>query len=244
MIGDSHAHVLQLTADWVSEAWAAGVTEVGAVAGSAEEMAALEALSCDPIRVRRIVGWHPEVMHAGNLRSTLARLDAAKVDAVGEIGWPHWVGSMDSTALIRQAYRIVPGWLAWAQAHQKPVVLHAVYGGIETMLAMLKRFGIDRALFHWHKGPIAGTCRALEAGAYVGVTPEACRRPRDLLWLRWYPRERILWETDAPWGHVGQPASTPADVVAVGECLSRLWQRPLSEVIAIQEQAWQTFWGS
>jgi TatD DNase family protein len=244
--GDSHAHVLALPPGWDREAVRAGVQAVGAVATDAREMR--ELLHYTPaVPLLRIVGWHPEKRHgsdAGGLARLLAALRPEGIDAVGEVGWPRWYPPADRAVLERQAAWLVPLWLKWAREWNKPVVVHAVGPvGVRFMLDALRRSGVRRAVFHWHKAPGSLTEAVLAAGYWVGVTPEVAWRMRDVLWVRWTPPERVLWETDAPWGHGGQPASTPADVVRVAEGLARWWRVPVERVVAWHREAWEAFWG-
>lgn len=245
-MADSHAHVLALPPDWEREAARAGVEAVGAVATDAAEIRALVAYA-PAIPLLRVVGWHPEKLHdadAEGLARFLAGLPPAGIHAVGEIGWPRWYPPVDRAALERQAEWLVPAWLRWAREWDKPVVAHAVGPvGVRRMLDALRRSGVRRAVFHWHKAPAAVTAAVLAAGYFVGVTPEVAWRLRDALWARWAPPERVLWETDAPWGHGGQPASTPADVVRVAEGLARWWHAPVERVVGWHGEAWARFWG-
>jgi TatD DNase family protein len=245
-MADSHAHVLALGPGWDREAVRVGLRAVGAVASDSAEIQALLAYTA-AVPLCRVVGWHPERRHAEDrpaLERFLARLRPSGIHAVGEIGWPRWATPGERPALERQAAWLVPAWLAWAREWDKPVVVHAVGAdAVRRMVLWLRRYGVRRAVFHWHKAPATWTAAVLAEGYFVGVTPEVAWRTRDAVWARWARPDRVLWETDAPWGHGDQPRSAPADVLAVAEGLSRWWRVPVERVAAWHTEAWRAFWG-
>ena len=69
--------------------------------------------------------------------------------------------------------------LALAARYDLPVALHAPHGAAVGALEALKRHGIERAVFHWHKAPAEVTRAIVDAGYFVSVTPEVVYRERD-----------------------------------------------------------------
>ncbi len=110
--------------------------------------------------------------------------------------------------------------LALAARYDLAVVLHAPHGAAVGALEALKRHGIERAVFHWHKAPAEVTRAIVDAGYFVSVTPEVVYRERDRDLVELVPLESLLVESDAPWQYGGEFTSLPS-----GPWLAAGWPR-------------------
>ena len=121
--------------------------------------------------------------------------------------------------------------LALAARLDLPVSLHAPHGAAADALELLGRAGVRPAVFHWHKAEPAVTRRIVEAGHFVGITPEVAYRDRDRALVRAVPLSQLVAESDGPWpyrGRRGEPAMV-ADVVAA---IAEVRGLPADEVAA------------
>jgi TatD DNase family protein len=101
-------------------------------------------------------------------------------------------------------------------------------------LTLLRKRGIERAVFHWHKAPQEATREIVEAGYYVSVTPEVVYRRRDRETVEWIPLESLLVETDSPWPYKGEFEGLPTEpsmAARVVEEVAKLKQLPVDEVM-------------
>ena len=114
-----------------------------------------------------------------------------------------------------------------------PVVLHAPHGAAVGALELLKKHGLERAVFHWHKAPAEVTRAIVEAGYLVSVTPEIVYRARDRELVAAVPLESLLVESDAPWDYRGEfegLASGPWFASRVAEEVAKIKQLPAEDV--------------
>jgi TatD DNase family protein len=140
--------------------------------------------------------------------------------AIGEIGLDfHWV--KDSSAYPAQL-KVLEYFLAAAHEQKKIVNLHTK-GAEKTILELLERYDIQRAIIHWYSGPL-GICRALvQFGAYFTVGVELCYSDAIRAIAREIPDRLLLTETDNPgglkWlkGVVGMPQDIEIVVSALAE---------------------------
>src|SRR5215467_12847954 len=150
MIIDSHCHLHDAAYEDIRGALARASEHGvwGAVAvGCNEETNArtLELAAFNGKSVRPALGFHPDW-----LQLTDADLDLVEAQVAANHS------------------RLV----ALAARYDLAVILHAPHGAAATALEALKRRGIERAVFHWHKAPAEVTREIVEAGYFVSVTPE------------------------------------------------------------------------
>jgi TatD DNase family protein len=115
----------------------------------------------------------------------------------------------------------------------------------EPPSALLKRHGLERAVFHWHKAPADVTRAIVDAGFLVSVTPEVVYRDRDREMVEQVPIESLLVESDGPWQYSGEFANMPSGpwmVSRVAEEVAKLKGLPVDDAMAqLTENANRTF---
>jgi len=82
------------------------------------------------------------------------------------------------------------------QTNQRIASIHS-YGATDAVLDCLKEAPIQGAVLHWWLGDEQYTRRAVELGCYFSINASSARRVET---LRAIPIERILTETDHPFG--------------------------------------------
>jgi TatD DNase family protein len=115
-----------------------------------------------------------------------------------------------------------------------PVILHAPHGAAVAALEALRRHGIERAVFHWHKAPAEVTRNIVEAGYMISVTPEVVYRERDRELVEAVPIESLLVESDGPWSYQGEFGGAPSGpwvVSRVAEEVAKIKGLPVDEVM-------------
>ena len=127
------------------------------------------------------------------------------------------------------------GLLALAARYDLAVALHAPHGAAVGAFEALKRHGIERAVFHWHKAPAEVTRAIVDAGFLVSVTPEVVYRDRDRELVEQVPIESLLVESDGPWKYAGEFAalgtSGPWLVARVAEEVAKIKRLPIEETM-------------
>ncbi|MGH7413626.1 MAG: TatD family hydrolase, partial [Candidatus Rokuibacteriota bacterium] len=185
------------------------------------------------------LGFHPEWKLTGQDLEAVEdqiRANHARLVAIGEVGLP-WYGlgaAPDAARVRREARERLDRMIALAGRFDLPVILHAPHGAAADALAALKRRGVERAVFHWHKASESVTREIVDAGYLVSVTPEVVYRDRDRDMVERVPIESLLVESDAPWQYQGEfenVTSGPWLVARVAEEVAKIKRLPVDEAI-------------
>jgi len=108
-------------------------------------------------------------------------------------------------------------------------------GATSAVLDLLDARRPRGVVLHWWRGTVSETIRALELGCSFSINAAEVASPRVLETL---PRERILTETDHPYGDRRQAGKRPGRVDAVEAALARRWN---VELDAARRQVWANF---
>ena len=247
---DTHCHLdapayadLAAVCDQSEQAGVAVIVAAGTGLASNRSILALQRRQ--PAHVWAALGLHPERPDASwdEVEAVLdqLRVHRDRVVALGEVGLPHYA-LLDGSMTAQQARRheaFLHALVKGAVDLGLPVVLHAPHTAADKALAVVRRYELPGAVFHWHKGSPATTASICEAGYFVSVTPEVCYRERDRELVRAVPLRNLLLESDGPWPYggefAGQP-TTPAVVARLAAEVARLKGVALDEV---REAVWQ-----
>jgi len=245
MVIDSHCHLHDaaytdlretIRSAQTFDVW--GAVAVGCDAPTNERT--LAAAAALPKAVWPCLGFHPEWAHLGH--EDIERVEAqlaehhSRIVGLGEIGLP-WYSleeAADAPSRMTWARLRLGRLLGHAARYDLPVVLHAPHGAAVLALEALKRHGIERAVFHWHKASDDVTRAIIDAGYFVSVTPEVVYRERDRQLVEAVPLDSLLVESDGPWPYRGEfagMASGPWLVSRVAEEVAKLKRMPVDDVM-------------
>ena len=119
---------------------------------------------------------------------------------IGEIGLDyHFV---EDTSQYPDQRRVFEFFLAAAREQEKIVNLHTK-GAEKTVLELLDRYEIPRAIVHWYSGPLDIFREMIARGMYFTVGVEVLYSEHIRAIAREIPSERLLTETDNPGGPKG-----------------------------------------
>ena len=245
MVIDSHCHLHDaaytdlretIRSAQTFDVW--GAVAVGCDAATNERT--LAAAAALPKAVWPCLGFHPEWAHLGH--EDIERVEAqlaehhSRIVGLGEIGLPWYSLEEAADAPSRMTWaRVRLGrLLGHAARYDLPVVVHAPHGAAVLALEALKRHGIERAVFHWHKAPDDVTRAIVDAGYFISVTPEVVYRERDRQLVEAVPLDSLLVESDGPWPYRGEfagMASGPWLVSRVAEEVAKLKRMPVDDVM-------------
>ena len=141
--------------------------------------------------------------------------------AIGEVGLDfHWV--KESSQYPAQL-RVLEYFLAAAREQKKMVNLHTK-GAEKTILDLLERYDIRRAIVHWYSGPLDILRALIQFGAYFTVGVEVCYSDTIRAIAREIPDHLLLTETDNPGGlkWLKGVVGMPKDVQNVLDGIARL----------------------
>ncbi len=246
MIIDSHCHLHDAAFSDVREtlkkALAHGVWGAVAVGCDVEtNERTLAAAATVPKGVWAALGFHPDRpqltdVDLDRLEDQL-RAHHSRIVALGEIGLPWYClpTASDPVSVMSQGRRRFERLLELAVRYDLPVALHAPHGAAAPALDALKRRGLERAVFHWHKAPPEVTRAIVDAGYFVSVGPEVVYRDRDRDLVAAVPLGALLVESDGPWPYQGEFAGLPSGpwfAGRVAEEVAKIKQLPVDDVIA------------
>ncbi|MCI0546819.1 MAG: TatD family hydrolase [Candidatus Rokubacteria bacterium] len=245
MIIDSHCHLhdaaysdvrATLNRALLCDVW--GVIGVGGDAAS--NARTLEAAAAHAKSVWPAFGLHPErgELTAASLEAVehQVRLHHAQLVALGEVGLPWYSleGRSDAAEMMTRGRERLERLLALATRFDLAVILHAPHGAAVRALEALRRAGVERAVFHWHKAPAEVTRAIVDAGYLVSVTPEVVYRDRDRDLVESVPLDSLLVESDGPWAYGGEfeaVESGPWLASRVAEEVAKIKRLPVDEVM-------------
>jgi TatD DNase family protein len=173
-------------------------------------------------RHRRLLTWR----NAG--LSFVAAL--AVWGVVGEIGLD---GRSKVPMEIQQ--RTMEAVLAVLTESPRLVSVHS-FAATGPVLDVIGRHGLQGVVLHWWRGTESQTRRALDLGCYFSINAAEVAKPKVLDLL---PRDRVLTETDHPFGdrHQTRPRR-PGRVSVVEDALARCWGVNTGTV---RRQVWDNF---
>ena len=116
---------------------------------------------------------------------------------------------------------------------QRITSLHS-YKATSEILSLIAKYPQPGLILHWWLGTASQTAHAVELGCYFSVNRSSARR-RDL--LAQIPLDRVLPETDHPFGDKGRGPRRPGEVGNVEEALAEVHGLNKEE---IRRQTWQT----
>jgi TatD DNase family protein len=245
LIIDSHCHLHDPAfgdvRDTIRTAMSHDVWGVVAVGCDAETNArTLAAAAAAPKAVWPAIGFHPDRLDLTD--DDLDRVEQQlaehhpRIVALGEVGLPWYSleAASDAPSLMTRGRARLDRLLALAARWDLAVVLHAPHGAAVGAFEALRRHGIERAVFHWHKAPAETTRAIIEAGYLVSVTPEVVYRERDRALVASVPLESILVESDAPWKYGGEFEGLPSGPWLAGrvaEEVAKIKALPVDDVM-------------
>lgn len=244
MIIDSHCHLhdpafadVRGTVIRATEHNVWGAVAVGCDLATNERT--LQAAAENSKAVWPALGFHPEWKLTREDLDVVERqihANHARLVAVGEVGLPWYgLGATSDPDAVRREGRERLGRLAdLARRYDLPVIVHAPHGAAADALAILKRRGVERAVFHWHKASAEVTGKIVDAGYLVSVTPDLVYRDRDREMVERVPIESLLVESDAPWQYQGEfenVTSGPWLVARVAEEVAKIKRLPVDEAM-------------
>ncbi|WUA20233.1 TatD family hydrolase [Streptomyces anthocyanicus] len=101
------------------------------------------------------------------------------------------------------------------------------YGACEKVLDELERAPAPGMVLHWWLGDPEQTARAVRLGCYFSVNVSAARKTALLQTI---PLDRVLTETDHPFGDRSSAQPLPGNVADVEQALARHHQTTLRDI--------------
>ena len=186
------------------------------------------ALVPDNGRIRTALGLHPQIAASRERELPLFETLLPRTSYVGEVGLD---GSPDHRGTIdRQSSILAEVLKLCARAGGRTVSLHS--RGATGLL--LDRLAADSSagtfVLHWYLGSAKQIARAAEMNCWFSVGPAMLTSNRGIAAAAAMPRDRVLPESDGPFGMVEGRSVVPWEAWAVTPKLAEIWRQPQAEV--------------
>jgi len=158
-----------------------------------------------------------------------------EIVGIGEVGIPYYSIRDMADALTRMsmASEILAEFSVLARSLDLTLVVHAPHTAARYALSVVRKSGVPKVLFHWHKASDDVTKAIADEGYYVSVTPEVCYEERDQRLVKSIPLSNLVVETDGPWRYDGEFSgmmSEPTMLKRVVAKVADLRNEPAEEV--------------
>lgn len=172
-------------------------------------------------RIRPALGLHPELAAEREREVSIFDQFLGETRYVGEIGLD---GSPQHRPTFPAQLRVFRSILkSCARAGGRVLSIHS-RGAATEVLDELRNFpDAGTPVFHWFSGSISELDYAISAGAWfsVGIPMTRSKKGREL--VARMPREKVLTESDGPFGKTNDEASAPWDVAIAAQALFDIW---------------------
>ncbi|MDO8653487.1 MAG: Qat anti-phage system TatD family nuclease QatD [Undibacterium sp.] len=174
-------------------------------------------------------GLHPEVADrkAEELDILLSQLQT--VMAVGEVGLDGSAKYKESYALQHRIFTAVVSNCAALGGRILSVHSRAAANEVLNCFEMHSDFGL--AVLHWFTDSPSILRRAASLGCWFSVGPAMLSSVNGRNLASLMPRDRVVPESDGPFGKIAGLALMPWDAANIAIALSALWKLPSDEVI-------------
>lgn len=172
-------------------------------------------------RIRTALGLHPQVAHLRKRELSLFDALLADTKYVGEVGleggkeWrPHYADQLTVFDHILKSCERAGGKVLSIHSRQAAT-------DVLNMLEAHPRCGIP--ILHWFTGSQKELARAIELGCWFSVGPAMLESANGKNLVAAMPRERVLTETDGPFGKHQRRSLIPSDAALAIPMLAQLW---------------------
>jgi len=185
-------------------------------------------------RVRLALGLHPLTARQHAAELPLFERLLKETSFVGEVGLDFSRHGRGTEVLQLQTFRIVAGLLS---SFPKLATIHS-RGAERPVLDVLREYSTPPSVFHWYTGSIPVLEDILRSGHYFSVNPSMAASANGRKIINAIPPNRILTESDGPYGTVRGAPARPWDVPVIEAHLARVWNKNTTEVRAA---VWDNF---
>lgn len=145
------------------------------------------------------IGLHPwEVGEKGWEGARKILELAPRAWCLGEIG----LDKLFTPQTFNLQLKIFKTFLEASREYGLPVNLHAA-GAWREVFELVRRYGIEKAIFHWYSGPLDLLKEIVDNGYFITVNPTVTINRKHMRALQTVELESLLTESDGPYKYRG-----------------------------------------
>lgn len=178
-------------------------------------------------RVRTALGLHPELAAGRVHELELFRHHLPSTRYVGEVGID---GSKPHKHTMEIQGRVLLSIFDMcAAAGGKTISIHS-RGAVGMVLDLIEQEPLaGRCIMHWFSGTLIQLSRAVSLGCWFSVGPAMLRSARGMEIAANLPIDRVLPESDGPFGMVRDEPILPWDASSVAQSLAPVWRMSVKD---------------
>ncbi|WP_392558249.1 TatD family hydrolase [Orbus mooreae] len=243
---DNHCHFEQLTKAEQQRALA-DYTVVGVASDYQSCLALIDLQQCSE-GLFICLGIHPEHFnHYHELPRVIELIEKHQhqLVGIGEIGLPYFslckMASDEHKHILQQGLVIFEQFVQLAAKLNLAVNLHCVGESTWQAIAILQRYQIKRALFHWFAGDSKLVHTIYENGWFISVSPQVNHDAVYQHTVKKMPKEILCLESDGPWCYQdmrGEPAMMKNSALQ----LAQLFECSTNDIIETSQRNGKALW--
>lgn len=188
------------------------------------------ALGTSGSRIRTALGLHPELVPSREHELAMFETLLRETRYVGEVGLDGSHAHRAHLSRQARAFREILRLCRVAGGRVLSVHSRGATGAILDVLQSEPSAG--RIILHWYLGTARQVARATELGCWFSVNPTMLSSPRGRAAVAAMPRNRVLLESDGPFGKVDGKPAYPWEAARALPALASLWNDSIDSIQA------------
>ena len=176
--------------------------------------------------IRLALGLHPLLASQHSKEFALFKKNIDRTTYIGEVGLDFSKHGWRTKSIQIKTFENILKEIA---GKDKIVSVHS-RGAEREVYELLRRYEVDRVIFHWYSGSLKNLTNILDSGYLLSVNPMMTATTFGKKIISEIPRSQILTETDGPYGVYDNRELRPPDVKIVYEYLSEFWDNDFASV--------------
>jgi len=145
------------------------------------------------------IGLHPWEVGEESWEEARKILELApKARCLGEIG----LDKLFTPQTFKLQLKIFEAFLEVSREYGLPVNLHAA-GAWREVYELVRRYSIEKAIFHWYSGPLDLLKEIVDNGYFITINPTVTINRKHMRALQAVELESLLTESDGPYEYRG-----------------------------------------
>lgn len=158
--------------------------------------------------VRIALGYNPQMVKTHRFNKTLFERWLPHTKYIGEVGLDYSKEYFDYKTEQQRVFRYI---CKRAGEHNKILSVHSRMAE-KDVLNILKESNVRFAVFHWYSGPLSLVNEIIRSGYYFSVNYSMLTTEKGLKIIQQIPLERLLIETDGPFGKCSKKSMASYDL--------------------------------